>query len=221
MYYYKVNMAKKGLFIVFEGGEGSGKSVQADLLYKWLVDRDYKCLLTKEPGGNGGIGAFIRNLLRDSQYQHRIDNLTELFLFESARAQHVNKELRPAIKQGKLVVCDRFNASTYAYQIFTRRVVSEKDFFVLDKLATGSLKPDFSFFIDIEPKMGLARKDKEGVLTRFEKEKLDFHKKVRTGYKQFFRKFVPENHWAMINGDDSIESIHRKILDILKTKQLI
>ena len=212
---------KKGGLIVFEGGEGTGKTTQATLLYQWLVDRGYKTLLTSEPGGHGGVGVFIRKILRDSKYEHRIDNTAEFFLFEAARAQHVNRELRRALSDGKIVVCDRFHASTYAYQVFARRTLSEKDFWYIDTIATGGLKPDFSFLVDLKPKVGLARKNKERVLTRFEKEKLNFHQKVRVGFNRFYKKLVKKDCWQKLNGALPPEKLHEQVLRKLLEKKFL
>jgi dTMP kinase len=212
---------KRGTFIVFEGGEGSGKTTQANLLYQYLIDRGYKTYLTTEPGGHGGIGVFIRKLLRDPKYKDRIDDLAEFFLFQAARAQHVNKEIKLRLEQGYIVICDRFHASTYAYQIEARKVLGDKEFKFIDKIATGGLSPDFSFLVDISPETGLRRKKNEGVLTRFEQEKLIFHKKVRLGFKKFFGKHVQKNQWVEIRGSDPAEESHQKIIDILIKKQLI
>jgi len=214
-------MSKKGILIVFEGGEGSGKTTQTNLLYQYLIDRKYKVYLTTEPGGHGGIGVFIRQLLRDPKYKDRIDNLAEFFLFQAARAQHVNKEIKGRLKAGYVVICDRFHASTYAYQIEARKVLTNREFKFIDRIARAGVEPDFSFLVDIRPEIGLSRKKSEGVLTRFEQEKLLFHKKVRRGFKKFFRNYVSRNKWLEVNGADPTEETHEKILKILNQKKLI
>lgn len=214
-------MNRKGVSIVFDGGEGSGKTTQANLLYQWLVDRGYPATLTSEPGGHGGVGLFIRKLLRDPQYKDRIHNLTEFFLFEAARAQHIHKEVNRALSEGRIVICDRFNASTYSYQVMARKAVSEKDFLSIDHLATGGRQPNFSFWFDINPAVGLKRKKRQGILTRFEKEKLSFHRKVRRGFEAFYKKYIPKKRWLRLNGQRPTEKLHEEILKILKTKKVI
>jgi dTMP kinase len=206
----------RGLFFVFCGGEGCGKTTQAKLFYNYLRRIGKAAILTKEPGGDDGVGRDIRKILLNPDYKDRVDDMAELLLFEANRAQHTEKVIKPALERGEIVVCDRFNADTYAYQVSARKAVSGRNFLSLDKLATRGLQPDFYFYIDIDPEIGLARKKKERVLTRFEKENLDFHRRVREGFLEFFEKFVDKNRWRLFTGESSSKTIHRQILEVVK-----
>ena len=212
---------KKGIFIVLEGGEGSGKTTQAKLLARWFQKRGRVVFLTHEPGGHGMIGQSIRKLLREPKHKGKIDGLTELFLFNAARAQHVLHEIKPALKGGAVVISDRFHASTYAYQIVARGIASGKTFRTIDKIVTEGTKPRFSFWFDIPPEKGLTRKQKQGILTRFEKESLIFHRKVRSGFKKFYTELVPKTRWHRIDGQKSIKEIHKEIIKTLTKKRLL
>ncbi|MCX7919211.1 MAG: dTMP kinase [bacterium] len=172
---------KKGLFISLEGGEGSGKSTQVRLLKNYLQRRGYQVIATLEPGGTV-IGNQIRRILL-SPSNNTMVPLTELFLYLASRAQIVQEIIKPALYQGKIVICDRYADSSVAYQGVARKLGIE---FVqqLNRIATDNLQPDITFFLDIEPKLGLARKIRHsyGHVDRLEKELLAFHRLVRKGY---------------------------------------
>lgn len=133
----------KGLFITLEGPEGAGKSTQIELLNKYFSEQGYEVVQTREPGGTE-IGSRIRNILLDSN----LDNLepkTELLLYAASRAQHVNEVIKPALKEGKVIICDRFSDATLAYQGYGRRL--DKDLILkLNQMATGGLEPDLTFY---------------------------------------------------------------------------
>jgi len=168
----------KGLFISFEGGEGAGKTTLIDSLHKKLVDLGYQVIKTYEPGGTE-IGNKIREALL---FSADISPLCELALFLASRAEHVTKVIKPAIDEGKIVLCDRFSDSTVAYQGIARGLGKKK---VEDLCQTFSnnLNPDITFYLDIDPKLGLQRignieKD------RIESEKINFHTTVRKAFLQ-------------------------------------
>jgi len=166
-----------GLFITFEGGEGCGKSTQSRLLLKKIEQQNVPVVLTHEPGGTV-LGNELRKTLkrrRDSS----ISPQAELFLLAASRAQLVTELIRPALKEGKVVLCDRFTHSTMVYQGYGRGL----DFTAIqmvNNMATRYLNPDLIILLDISPEQGLARK--QSLKDRFELEDLSFHRRVKEGY---------------------------------------
>lgn len=179
---------RKGLFISLEGGEGSGKSTQARLIKKYLMQKGFQVITAIEPGGTE-IGNQIRVILLSSANQ-KMAPLAELFLYLSSRAQIVQEVIEPAVNQGKAVICDRYADSSVAYQGMGRKLgvnMVEQ----LNTIATRGLQPDITFFFDIEPRLGLIRKAKSvlGKMDRLEKEQLAFHRRVRKGYIALAKKY--------------------------------
>ncbi len=166
------------LFITFEGGEGSGKSVQARTLYKRLSQSAIRALLTHEPGGTP-CGNKIERWLKWAEVKD-ISPLTELLLFNASRAQLVSEVIRPNQRNGMVVICDRYADSTTAYQSYGRGLDLEvvKG---INNAATQGLKPDLIFLLDIPVEEGLARK-RAKKQDRFEQEDMAFHQRVREGY---------------------------------------
>jgi len=212
-------MVMGGKFVVLCGGEGSGKTTQVALLLK-VLEKKRRVLLTKEPGGDA-VGQKIREILLDPK--NDIADRAELLLFEANRAQHVEKVIAPALKKGTLVISDRFDSDTFAYQCGARDVCADDEFEFLNAFATGGLVPNLYIYVDIDPKLGLERKREEGVETRFEKEKFVFHQKVRQGFKDFLQWMENDNvaDTVTIDGSQSVEEVHSAILEVLKAKQLI
>ncbi|MBI5199035.1 MAG: dTMP kinase [Nitrospirae bacterium] len=209
----------KGIFITFEGVEGSGKTTQIDLLANALEAEGLHVVKTQEPGGTR-IGAMIRKVLLDPKNKE-IGPMTELMLYGASRAQHIKEVILPAIKEGKIVLCDRFSDSTIAYQGYGRALsleIIEK----LDIFATEGLKPSLTILLDINPEKGLFRAKrrieennslKEG---RIEQEGFSFHKRVREG---FLRLAEEEPDRIKVMGADlPVEEIHKKIIEIVKEK---
>jgi len=189
------------LFVTFEGEEGSGKSSQAIELYNWLSAQNIPVILTHEPGGTE-LGEKISDLVKWAQ-ETDISPMTELMLFNASRAQLVREVIRPALGEGKVVICDRFDDSTTAYQSYGRGL----DLEIVKRInntATEDLRPDLTILLDISIEDGLARKSGEK-LDRFEKENLEFHKKVREGYLKLADE-EPER-WLVIDATQSRESI--------------
>ncbi len=144
-----------GLFITFEGPEGSGKSTQIRLLYERLQHRGYPVILTREPGGTR-IGELIRRILVDLRHTEMAPS-TEIFLFSAARAQLVSELVRPYLNTGGIVLCDRYADSTYAYQGYgLGRDIDE--LMAITNVATGGLQPDLTFYLDLDVQEGLDRK---------------------------------------------------------------
>ena len=166
------------LFITFEGGEGSGKSLQTRALYRQLRRLDIPAILIHEPGSTA-LGEKLTRLLKWAR-STRIFPITELMLFNASRAQLLDEVVRPALKTGKIVICDRYTDSTIAYQGYGRRIDVETIKNV-NRLATGALDPDLTVLLDISPEEGFARKTGQEP-DRFEKEDRAFHRRVRAGY---------------------------------------
>lgn len=177
-------MNNKGILITIEGGDGSGKTTQSSLLKEYLETRGYKVLLTREPGGTP-LGETIRKILLDPDSD--IDPLTELFLYEAARVQHMKEVIIPALKTKNIVICDRFTDATVAYQGYGRNL-SLKLIDKLNKEATFGILPKLTIYIDIEPKKGLNKAKKLNKEAygkhgdRIEMESVLFHENVRKGY---------------------------------------
>ena len=169
---------KKGIFITFEGPEGCGKSTQSKLLYDYLKRRGYACVYTREPGGTKA-GEKIRQLLLAAR-DIAISNIAEVFLFEASRSQIVREVIGPALAGKKIVICDRFSDATISYQGYGGKVPI-KVIRILDKLATGGLKPDLTILLDIDTATGLKRATRKGV-DRMERKTIAYHRRVREGY---------------------------------------
>ncbi|MBI2024860.1 MAG: dTMP kinase [Candidatus Harrisonbacteria bacterium] len=211
---------RKGLFLVFEGCEGVGKTTQAKLLRDWLTSNGYKSVLTKEPGGDEGICSDIRKILLNEKYGKSMDYVAEFLLFESDRAQHVGKIIKPALEMGHTVISDRYSAGTFAYQCVARKVCDIPEFRTIDNFATRKLEPSHIFWMDLDPAIGLKRNVAIGKRDRFEKEKLSFHQAVRRGYEEYFEYVAPRNRWTKLDASLPIDEIHWKIREILEKRFL-
>jgi dTMP kinase len=189
------------LFITFEGGEGSGKTVQTRALYSRLNRLAIQVLLTHEPGGTAS-GEKIARLVKWA-HDAGISPLTELLLFNASRTQLVEEVIRPALTSGKVVICDRFMDSTIAYQGYGRGL--DMDIVMtLNNTATRGLKPDLTVLLDLPFEAGIARKANRK-LDRFEQETLTFHRKVRAGYLELAAG-EPER-WLVVDATQSKETI--------------
>jgi dTMP kinase len=168
----------KGLLITFEGGDGAGKTSLMRHLHQTLSSEGIGIVDTRAPGGTH-LGKKVRDLLLHDATE--MDRLAELFLFLADRAQLVQEVILPALKLGKVVLCDRFNDSTIAYQ--GARGLDPFQIQSLCDLATGGLKPDLTFYLDIDPLIGLERSEKKlGTKDRLESEVLSFHQKIRLSF---------------------------------------
>jgi len=204
----------KGVFITFEGGEGSGKSTQIKLLEQYLSKLNKEVILTREPGATE-VGKQIRKLLVEGD-KDKFDEITETLLFYADRRINLTQIVFPAIEQGKVVLSDRFNDSTIAYQYYG--AAKFKDCQIMDKLyhvVAGDFKPDMTILLDIDVKEGLARsfKKAEGMETkeiRFEKADIAFHERLRQGYLELAKK-EPER-FVVINAAQSVEAVHQDII---------
>lgn len=183
-----------GLFVTFEGGEGSGKTAQARALYRRLSRLAIPVLLVHEPGGTS-LGRRLRHLLKRPKNTD-ISPLSELLMFNASRAQLVDEVIRPNMEKGEVVICDRYADSTIAYQSYGRGLDLET-VDIINRTATRGLKPDLTVLLDIAVEGGLARKrTKEH--DRFEQEDAAFHRKVREGYLKLAAG-EPER-WLVVDG---------------------
>jgi len=189
-------------FIVFEGGDGSGKSTQVRSLVRRLRRRDIKVLRTHEPGGTP-LGQALRHLLKSGE---PMTPISELMLFEAARAQLVQNVIRPFLSEGGVIIADRFTSSTMTYQGYGRgldRELIER----LNREATGGLEPDLTVLLDLPVETALARKN--GGADNFDDAPVDFHRKIRRGYSALAAA-DPEG-WLVLDGQRTPEELSRYI----------
>jgi len=209
----------RGVLITFEGVEGSGKSTQAERLAKRLGALGVPCLVSREPGGTE-IGEAIRTILLDPKHQ-AMHGQTELFLYLASRNQHVREKVLPALASGKVVILDRFADSSAAYQGVGREL-GEKLVARLNKLATAALKPDLTVLVDVPVRVGQGRKESDN-LDRLERERVEFHDRVRDGYLQLARR--APGRFKVVNGAlpaDELEGlIFRYVEELLKRKGIL
>jgi dTMP kinase len=173
----------KGWFITFEGGEGTGKSTQLRLLDDWLRALGHRTVHSREPGGTP-LAEGVRALLLDPELEP--DGLSEIFLLEAARHDHVERVVRPAMAAGAVVLCDRFTDSSLVYQGLVRGLGLE-EVEKLNQLATGGLEPDLTIILDMDPEIALARaharNSEESVSgSRLDDEPSEFHRRIREGF---------------------------------------
>lgn len=195
----------KGLFIVMEGPDGSGKTTQINLLKEYLEEAGYECLITREPGGTV-IGEEVRQLILNPEHKE-MSPVTEMLLYAASRAQLVHEVIGPALEEGKIVISDRFVDSSIVYQGIARKLgistVSS-----VNAPGIGIYRPDGIFFIDLSEAEGLRRKKEQKNLDRMEQEGIDFHHMVSEGY----RKVLSDRPEVMkIDGGRSIDTIQKKI----------
>ncbi len=203
------------MFITFEGIDLSGKSTQCQLLGQYLTDKDFEILLLREPGGSN-ISEKIRDILLDKN-SAGMRPLTEFFLYSASRAQLVEEVIKPALNLGKIVICDRFDDSSTAYQGFARGLGMD-NVKTINKIATGGLSPDLTLFIDITVEESLKRLRVAGKLTdRLEAEGAKFFEAVRQGYLQLATADdeAIRKRFKIINGADDISTIARRIQQLV------
>ncbi|MBA8896946.1 dTMP kinase [Clostridium saccharobutylicum] len=200
----------KGLFIVFEGGEGTGKTTAIEAIYNWLIENNFKCIKTREPGGIK-ISEEIRQVILNKN-NTAMDGRTEALLYAAARRQHLVEKVIPALQNETIVLCDRFIDSSLAYQGYARGLGIE-EVMSINKFAIGEYMPDISILFDLDPKIGLERisSSNQREINRLDLEKLDFHENVRVGYN-----IVYENNKHRIIKIDASKSKENVISDIKK-----
>lgn len=202
----------KGLFITFEGTEGSGKSTQISLLEQALKERNIACIRTREPGGPP-ISEAIRSILLNPDFT-QMHAETELLLYMASRAQHTLQWIIPALKEGKIVLCDRYNDSTIAYQGAARNL--DQEFIArLAEFSTHFLVPDITFLIDLPIEIGRER-IRNRSLDRMENETLAFHQKVRAQYLHLANSEA--SRYIILDGSLDQNEIHQLVLNHLQTR---
>lgn len=199
---------KQGYFITFEGAEGSGKSTQIRNAVVFLKKKGRTVVMLREPGGTR-ISEAIREILLDKRLKEMAP-VTELLLYLAARAQIVREKILPALKQGKVVISDRFEDSTRAYQGFGRRLSLEA-IEQTSRLVRGTLKPDLTFVLDIDVAQGLKR---GGRHDRIERESLQFHEQVRRGFLTIAKK--EPRRVMVLDAAEPVEWVSRKIRERLE-----
>lgn len=208
------------MFITLEGIEGSGKTTQMAHIARFLADHGRTCVRTREPGGTR-IGAKLRAILLDPAHRNLAPG-AELLLYTADRVQHVREVVQPALGDGKTVICDRFFDATMVYQGYARGLDREL-IRTLHALLLDGLKPDLTLLLDLDPKVGLARAwqqldsgSRDDDESRFEKEALAFHQKVRDGYLDLAAR-EPER-FAVVDADRSEAAVRETIFEILAAR---
>ncbi len=203
------------MFITFEGIEGCGKSTQAKLLYEELLNRGKRVILTREPGGTPSAEELREFILRERE--EFFPPFSELLLYIAARGFHVENLIRPALKEGIVVICDRFSDSTVAYQGYGRGI-DPKFIREIDIRATGGLRPDITFLIDLPVKEALKRiRSRER--DRIESEELEFHERVRRGFIEIAKR-EPERV-VVLDGRRRIGEIFKEVIRKLEERGAI
>lgn len=200
-----------GKLITIEGTDGAGKTTQIQLMIEYLEKKGCKVLLTREPGGTP-ISEKIRTLLLDENAKE-MTAVTEALLYTAARAQHFQEKIWPAVQAGQIVICDRFIDSSIAYQGYGRRLTPTY-IKQLNELAIGSIQPDLTLFLDLNPALGISRKKKDTALDRMEQEKLEFHQRVYDGYIALCE--ANPGRIQRIDASGEISSIHKAIVQALE-----
>ncbi len=200
----------KGVFIAFEGIEGTGKSTQAKLLAEYLREKGRRVIQTMEPGGTR-ISLKIRELLLSIESKE-MDHVTELLLYNAARVQHIKEVIGPALERGDVVITDRFSDSTVAYQGFARGLDLQL-IDSLDMLATKKLRPDITILLDIDVRTGLARNKELGKSDRLELEDISFHEKVRKGFIQIAAR--EPGRVKVVDCSGSLDEVHQEVIKII------
>lgn len=199
-------MNNKGRFIVIEGLEGAGKTTAISTLKALLVKKGIHPVLTREPGGTK-IGEILRNLVKTSQNQEPIADLTELLLVYASRVQLIKTVIEPALARGDWVIADRFEASTYAYQ-GGGRGIDTSIIQSLSKICLNGFHPDLLLYLDISPKSGLERAQARGEIDRIESESIDFFQRVQYSYYNLLKDC---EYCQFIDAADPLESVQTAI----------
>ena len=202
------------MFITLEGIEGSGKTTQIKNIVEFLENKGYDCVVTREPGGTK-IGEKIRSILLDPKNRN-MEPACELLLYLSDRVQHIKELINPALSEGKTIICDRFFDATLVYQGYARGLSIDLIIKLHEMIAYG-LKPDITILLDLLPEIGLSRAweqidngSRSGVETRFEKETLLFHEKIRAGYLELAR--LEPRRFRIIDASKNKDQVKQQII---------
>lgn len=200
------------MFITFEGPDGCGKSTILEEVYKNLVNLDFPVIKTREPGGTR-ISEKLRNIILDEDNKE-LTAVTESLLMAASRSQHVEELIIPAIKEKKIVLCDRFVISSLVYQGYARDLGIDK-ILELNEFATLGIKPDMILFFDVSEKNILDRRKKRNTSDRLEKEEVDFHKRVYKGYNYIKEKFQEDDNFYIVDANKEISEITSYCISII------
>lgn len=200
-----------GTFITFEGPDGAGKTTIINMVAKQLDN----VLLTREPGGID-IAEQIRRVILDKE-NTAMDPRTEALLYAAARRQHLIEKVKPALAEGKVVLCDRFVDSSLAYQGYARGLGMD-EVFMINQFAIEDLMPKLTIYFDIEPELGLKRinKNKGREINRLDLENLEFHQKVRAGYHLLMEQFP--DRIVSIDASGTVDDVFKKTLQLVKER---
>ena len=201
----------KGYFITFEGPDGCGKTTQIERLREYLSSKGFDIVLTREPGGTP-ISEKIRAILLDPENKEE-SGVTEALLYAASRAQHVAEKIKPALEEGKIVLCDRFMDSSLAYQAYARDL--GEDVISINMFAIQGCSPDLTIFLDLDPEIGQKRQVERGKLDRLEQEGLSFQKKVYDGYQQLIKKYP--DRIKVVDADRDPDSISKDIICLIQS----
>lgn len=203
------------MFITFEGPEGSGKSSVLDKIYHQFEHDGFNVVKTREPGGTP-ISEQIRNIILDKANTN-LDPRTEALLYAASRRQHLVEKIWPALKEGKIVLCDRYLDSSLAYQ-GNARGLGYENILSINNFATQNTFPDLTILFDIQPELGLERisKNSNREVNRLDLEKLDFHKKVREGFLELAKKY-PERFY-IVDASQPFLDVCLEVYDLIKYK---
>ena len=204
------------MFLTVEGVEGVGKSTHIETIKNFLDERDTPCILTREPGGTP-VAERIRELLLAVHEDEALCELSELLLVFAARAQHLERVVKPALAQGKWVICDRFTDATYAYQ-GGGRGLDVAIIAGLESLIQGELKPDLTIILDLDPRIGMRRASERGELDRFEREQIEFFDKVRRTYLDIAA--ADPQRCVVIDAASDLATVSADLLKILNSSLL-
>ena len=201
------------MFITFEGPDGSGKSTIIKKIYDELVKEGYNILLTREPGGTP-ISEKIRDIILDNNNVN-LDSRTEALLYAASRRQHLVEKIEPALKEGKIVLCDRYLDSSLAYQGGARNLGIE-NILNINLFATENTFPDFTIFFDVPPKIGLQRlsHDKKRIADRLDNETNNFHEKAYETFQYLCKLY--SNRIIKIDATKSKETVYNEVYEIIK-----
>lgn len=199
-----------GFFITFEGGEGSGKTTQSELLYNNLKQKGLNVTRTREPGGTI-LAESIREILLKGE-KDKMSSLTELYLFAAARRDHIDNVIAPSLKNNEIVICDRFIDSTTAYQGYAGNI----DLNLINSInnfTIGSIIPNITYIFDIDPNIGLKRSiNTTSEEIRFEEKDIGYHKKIRSGFLE-----IAKNNFdrcIVVDAEQELKKIEEFLLNL-------
>ena len=204
-----------GLFITIEGPEGSGKTTVAKKVVETLQNEGYKVLYTREPGGVG-IAEKIRDIILDVNNTN-LDPRSEALLYAASRRQHLVEKVLPALKDGFIVICDRFVDSSLAYQGHARKIGID-EIYDINTFAIDTHWPDITILLDIEPEIGLQRimKNRQDEVNRLDLEGLNFHNLVHEGYQIIKEKYA--SRMTLVDGNQTPEVVYDSVYKLIKDK---